>query len=99
MGGEALHWNNFFQLDLFPSDSASTVAPILHPSLPVSAGKNQNTAKGYYELRLSDDEIIFVNNSETFVRFLEDVGTQSQVGVDAEFMSSSSEQKISLLQI
>merc|ERR1711971_1143808 len=92
--GEALHWNNLFQLNLFPPNAASTAAP----NVPVP-DKNPTNAEEYYELRLSEDEIVFVNNSEAFTRFLEDIGTQSQVGVDAEFMSSSSEQKISLLQI
>ena len=97
--GEALHWDNLLQLHLFPPDAASTAAPLLQPRISVSADKNPIIAERYYELCLSDDQIIFVNNSEAFVRFLEDVGTQSQVGVDAEFMSSSSEQKVSLLQV
>ena len=92
--GEALHWDKLFQLNLFPPNAAPTAAPWV----PV-LDKNSTNADGYYELRLSDDQIIFVNNPETYARFLEEVGTQSQVGVDAEFMSSSSEQKISILQV
>ena len=93
--GEALYWNNLFHLNLFPPNAVSTAAP----RVPVP-DKNPTNAEGYYELRLSANEIIFVDTPEAYVRFLKDVETQTQVGVDAEFMSStSSEQKISLLQV
>ena len=97
--GEALHWNNIFQLNLFPHNAASTTAPhLLNPWIPVLEN-NFTGAEEYYQLHFSDDQVIFVDNSEKFDMFLGDVGSQRQVGVDAEFMSSSSEQKISLLQV
>ena len=97
--GEALHWNNIFQLNLFPHNAASTTAPhLLNPWIPVLEN-NFTGAEEYYQLHFSDDQVIFVDNSEKFDMFLGDVGSQRQVGVDAEFMNSSSEQKISLLQV
>ena len=97
--GEALHWNNIFQLNPFPHNAASTTAPhLLNPWIPVLEN-NFTGAEEYYQLHFSDDQVIFVDNSEKFDMFLGDVGSQRQVGVDAEFMSSSSEQKISLLQV
>ena len=89
---EAIHWDTFFKLNMLLPNAASS------PKTPV-CDESSADDKRYYKLRFPDDRVIFVDNLKAFSRFLEDVGKQSQVGVDAEFMSASSEQKISLLQV
>ena len=89
---EAVHWDTYFKLNMLLPNAASS------PKTPVFDESSADD-KRYYKLRFPDDRVIFVDNLKAFSRFLEDVGKQSQVGVDAEFMSASSEQKISLLQV
>ena len=66
--------------------------------------QNTNSEKeslddSYYQLDLSEDDVILVNTRGAFEDFLTALPGHSAVGVDAEFMSSHHEQKISLVQV
>ena len=55
----------------------------------------------YYEMKISNDKLVFVNTQEAFKDFLKTLTTEDAVGVDAEFVPPLpyQDQKISLLQV
>eukprot|EP00092_Neocalanus_flemingeri_P001291 GFUD01001379.1.p1 GENE.GFUD01001379.1~~GFUD01001379.1.p1 ORF type:complete len:908 (+),score=346.11 GFUD01001379.1:285-2726(+) len=92
---EAKHWSSKYELGYFKDQ----------PEVEeIDWGENvmeEAEQVEYYQLTMSKDKIMFVDTRQQFMHFLAVISEPALtvVGLDAEFMSSHSDQRISLLQV
>eukprot|EP00090_Calanus_glacialis_P019626 TRINITY_DN30122_c0_g1_i1.p1 TRINITY_DN30122_c0_g1~~TRINITY_DN30122_c0_g1_i1.p1 ORF type:complete len:904 (+),score=359.69 TRINITY_DN30122_c0_g1_i1:248-2713(+) len=91
---EAKYWSNKYELGYFKNQEAEE-----EPDWEQDIVREESVE--YYQLSMSTDRIMFVDTREQFMKFIDVISDPkvTMVGLDAEFMSSHSDQKISLLQL